>query len=191
MDLLEQYRPVELTPGEAAVILATTPSVLQAEFTALPEPLLRWRMGRDGWCALEVVGHLIEAEQRGFAGRLRQILAEPRPAFDGWDPTEIARCRRDGERDPQSILDEFASLRAESVALVSSLTFSDLDRGGDHPDVGYLTVRDLLHEWVQHDAAHLNQIRENVQHYVWPYMGNAQRFSRPEIAETVVPVEHR
>jgi hypothetical protein len=189
MDDPERSPPTALTIAQAAAVLGATPVVLLTEFAALPASLLRWRPEPHAWCVLDVVGHLTEAEQRGFAGRIRQILAEPRPAFHGWDPADVARARRDGERDPRSVLDEFACLRAESVALVESLFDGDLTRGGDHPDVGYLTVRDLLHEWVEHDAAHLNQMRENVQRYVWPHMGNARRFSQPEIEEIVVPAD--
>ena len=56
---------------------------------------------------------------------------------------------------------------------------ADLARGGRHPEVGRLTIGDLLHEWVHHDRNHLRQILVNVQAYVWPAMGNAQRFSQP------------
>jgi hypothetical protein len=38
-------------------------------------------------------------------------------------------------------------------------------------------VADLLHEWVHHDRNHLKQLLANVQAFVWPHMGNAQRFS--------------
>jgi hypothetical protein len=46
-----------------------------------------------------------------------------------------------------------------------------------HPDVGELRIVDLLHEWLHHDRAHLAQALANVQAYVWPYMGNARKFS--------------
>jgi len=45
--------------------------------------------------------------------------------------------------------------------------------------VGELTVADLLQEWVFHDRNHLKQILSNVQAYVWPHMGNAQKFTTP------------
>jgi hypothetical protein len=51
-----------------------------------------------------------------------------------------------------------------------------LTRAGTHPKVGRLTVGDLLHEWVHHDGNHLRQALANVQAYVFPQMGNAQRF---------------
>jgi hypothetical protein len=101
-----------------------------------------------------VLGHLIETEERGFAGRVRTLLAEDRPQFSGWDPDAVSRERRDAERDPAEVLGEFTRRRAASVALVETVTAADLSRGGDHPEVGFLTVSDLLHEWVFHDANH-------------------------------------
>jgi len=65
--------------------------------------------------------------------------------------------------------------------LVRSLRPEQIQRGGTHPEVGRLTVEDLLHEWVHHDGNHLRQALANVQAYVWPNMGNARRFSRPEM----------
>jgi hypothetical protein len=123
---------------------------------------------------------LIETEEWGFAGRIRAILAEERPRFSGWDPDAISRERRDAERDPAEVLGEFLRRRAASVALVETVTEADLGRGGDHPEVGFLTIGDLLHEWVHHDANHVRQMLANVQGYAWPWMGNARRFSAPD-----------
>src|SRR2546425_1017037 len=52
-----------------------------------------------------------------------------------------------------------------------------MPRGGLHPQVGRLTVDELLHELVHHDGNHLRQALGNVQAYVWPHMGNARRFT--------------
>jgi hypothetical protein len=38
-------------------------------------------------------------------------------------------------------------------------------------------VADLLQEWVHHDRNHVKQILANVQAFVWPHLGNAQKFS--------------
>lgn len=169
-----------LAPAQVAALLGTTQATLEATFAAWPAMLLAWRPGPAEWCALEVVGHLIETEERGFAGRIRIILTEERPRFSAWDPDAVARARRDAERDPATLLAEFTGRRAQSVALVATLTAADFDRGGDHPEVGFLTVRDLLHEWVHHDANHLRQILGNMQNYAWPAMGNARLFSAPD-----------
>lgn len=168
------------TPAEVARLLAGSLSASRATIEAMPPALLTWRPAPGEWCALEVVGHLSEAEERGFASRIRDILAEDRPRFAGWDPEAVALARRDHERDPAGLLAEFAERRLASIALVETLAVGDLGRGGDHPDVGFLTIRDLLHEWVHHDANHIRQILANIQAYTWPHMGNAQRFSADE-----------
>ena len=169
-----------LAPRQAAALLGTMPIFLRAEFEAAPGAFLRWRPAPEEWCVLEVVGHLIETEERGFAGRIRTILAEERPRFSTWDPSAVARERQDELRDPAQLLAEFAGRRTAGAALVERLTAADLVRGGDHPEVGFLTVNDLLHEWIHHDANHLRQMLANVQDYTWPSMGNARRFSAPD-----------
>jgi hypothetical protein len=73
------------------------------------------------------------------------------------------------------VIDGHAS-RQENDALLGSLQEADLLLGGEHPAVGFLTVGDLLHEWVHHDRNHIRQIFANIQGYVFPSMGDAQRF---------------
>jgi hypothetical protein len=75
---------------------------------------------------------------------------------------------------------EFGTLRDESLALVRSLGPAALARPGRHPQVGDVTVRDILHEWVHHDRDHLAQLTALTQRLVWPGMGNARRFSEPD-----------
>jgi hypothetical protein len=166
-----------LTPVEVAACLEAAMATLRAELGALPERVLEWHPAPREWCAKEVVGHLIEAERRGFAGRIRIILASDRPALQAWDQQEVARARRDCARPAATLLDELAALRRESAALVRALRAAELDRGGEHPKVGFLRVRDLLAEWVHHDRNHIRQALANVQTYVWPAMGNSQKFA--------------
>ena len=166
-----------LMPAEVAALLSATITALRAELVALPERVLTWHPGPDEWCVKEVLGHLIEAEHRGFAGRIRIILGADTPALEEWDPPAVARARGDCARPATALLDELASLRVESASLVGRLMAADLERAGRHPAVGLLRVRDLLQEWVHHDRNHVRQALANVQAYVWPAMGNAQKFS--------------
>ncbi|MBI3624897.1 MAG: DinB family protein [Candidatus Rokubacteria bacterium] len=155
-----------IVPSEAAGLLRVTPTALRAELAALPASLLSWHPAPGEWCAKEVVGHLIEAEQRGFAGRIRIILSGDSLQLASWDPDQVARDRRDCEREAGDLLNEFSKLRETSVTLVAGLKDGDLQRGGHHPKVGFLRVQDLLHEWVHHDRNHLKQIMANVQAFV-------------------------
>jgi hypothetical protein len=175
--MAETARP--LSPAEVAALLRATAASLRAALGALPEALASWRPAPGEWCVKEALGHLIEAERRGFAGRIAQILAEDEPRFVGWDQPAVARARGDCDRPLAALLDEFTAARAASATLVAGLTGDDLARGGHHPEVGYLRIDDLLHEWLHHDANHIRQMLANVQAAVWPHMGNAQRFSEP------------
>ncbi|HSE92765.1 MAG TPA: DinB family protein [Methylomirabilota bacterium] len=166
-----------LAVAEVAALLRAAGAALRAEAGALPERVLRHHPAPGEWCVKEVIGHLIEAERRGFAGRIRHILAADRPPLQAWDQDAVAHERRDCERAAGDLLAELATLRDDSVALVAGLQAADLSRGGQHPRVGFLTVGDLVQEWVHHDRNHLRQMLENVRDFVWPAMGAAQRFS--------------
>jgi hypothetical protein len=149
------------------------------ELRALPDDVLGWHPAPGEWCVKACVGHIIEADRHGFSGRIRTILETPGLAFPEWDQEAIARERNDCHRSAADLVAELAALRKDGVALVERLTASDLDAGGTHPRVGYLQVRDLLHEWLHHDRNHFRQMLTNVQAYVWPAMANARRFSQP------------
>lgn len=166
-----------LAPATVAKLLQSAVTTLRAELNALPGSVLGFHPAPGEWCVKEVIGHLIEAERRGFAGRIRIILGEDIPRLQTWDQNEVARARRDCERDMKLLLNELGQMRDDSAALIGGLRREDLERAGEHPKVGRLRVADLLQEWVHHDRNHLIQILANVQTYVWPHMGNAQRFS--------------
>ncbi len=169
--------PQPLSPAEVADLLAAAQLEIATEAHALPPWLATWHPADGEWCANEVLGHLIEAERRGFAGRIRQILASDEPRLLDWDPPQVARDRNDCARPVADVLTEFLELRSASIDLVRGLASNDLGRGGEHVHVGHLTVNDLLHEWVWHDRNHFKQLLANVQAAVWPNLGNSQRFA--------------
>jgi hypothetical protein len=169
--------PPKLRPAEIAPLLRATLATLRAEVAALPPSALSWHPAAGEWCVKEVLGHLIETERRGFAGRVRTILDSHEPRLDPWDQAAVAAARGDCARDARALLEELAALREDSVRLVENLRDADLARGGRHGTVGDLTVDDLLNEWVHHDRNHVRQILANVQAHVWPHMGNTRKFS--------------
>ncbi|HEX2469957.1 MAG TPA: DinB family protein [Candidatus Limnocylindrales bacterium] len=175
-----------LPPLQASTIadlLAATAVTVGAEVRAL-HAVAGWRPAPGEWSANECVGHLIEAERRGFAGRIRVILGGVQadgsfrsPTLETWDPPAVAAARHDDERAPADLADEFAALRRDSVDLVRSLTAEDLRRSGIHPEVGELRVDELIGEWVHHDRNHIRQLLAVTQSRVWDQMGNARTFS--------------
>jgi hypothetical protein len=174
---MTEGRPLE--PNQVADLLEASARIVVAELEALGAEG-GWRPEVGEWSANECVGHLIQAETRGFAGRIRHILAgEPdRPVtLVTWDPPAVARAREDHLKSGQELAATFAGLRVDGVALVRGLGPADLSRSGTHPDVGPLRVDELLGEWVHHDRNHIRQLLEVTQRRVWGQMGNARRFS--------------
>ena len=169
--------PAPLSAMTAATMLRGAAEAIAAEVRVLPAEIARWHPAPGEWCVNDVLGHLIEAERRGFAGRIRIILDAPTPALEGWDPAEVSRSRRDCEKPSDALLAEFLAMREDGARLVAGLTADGLAHIGRHPKVGDLSVRDVLQEWIYHDRNHLKQIVSNVQAWAWPHMGNTQKFT--------------
>jgi DinB family protein len=164
----------ELSIEQVAAYLESTCALIEAELNALGDDS-SWHFDRNEWCANQVVGHLIEAEKRGFAGRIREILSG-QPRTSSWDQVAVSKERDDCARLGQSLWMEFMGVRSDSIKLVGSLGAGDLAKGIAHPKVGELCVRDLLHEWIHHDRNHTRQLLAIAQERAWPHMGNAQKF---------------
>src|SRR5215831_9328265 len=167
-----------LEPREVASLLAAMRSTIVAEMRALPDDVLAWHPAPGEWCAKECLGHLMEAERRGFNGRIRTILSHDSGAAElrlpGWDQQAVARERNDCASRAADLLAEFEAIRSDSISLVQGLAAADLQPGGTHEKVGYVRVNDLIHEWLHHDRNHYRQLQANVQAFVWPTMGNCQ-----------------
>lgn len=176
--------PGPLPPARIADLLESSVTTVVAEIRALGSDA-GWRPAPGEWSANECVGHLIEAERRGFAGRIKRILAADRPDIpadlEAWDPPAVAEARRDHLRDGAELAAAFEALRADGVRLVRGLGPDHIDRVGIHPDVGPLRVDEVLGEWVHHDRVHIRQLLEVTQTRVWAQMGNARRFSLEDL----------
>jgi DinB family protein len=165
------------SPAAVARLLAATADELRNEVEALPDEVRGWHPAPGEWCVNEVLGHLVEAEGRGFAGRIQIILDHENPRLETWDQVAVTRDRADCGRPGDQALAELLAARVISVELVEGLSEESLERGGEHVSVGPVTVRELLQEWVHHDRNHVKQILSNVQAYAWAAMGNTRKFS--------------
>jgi len=144
---------------EGIAILSRTPSTLDALLRGLPDGWIAANEGGVTWSPFDVVGHLIHGERTDWMPRVKIILehGESR-AFDTFD--RLAQMAESQGRTLASLLDEFATLREANVRELGSLqlTDADLDRRGRHPQLGVVTIRQLLATWVAHDLDHVMQI---------------------------------
>jgi hypothetical protein len=144
---------------EAVAILARTPATLDALLRGLPDGWIVAHEGGETWSPFDVIGHLIQGERTDWVPRAKIILehGEAR-AFDKFD--RFAQVTVSQGRTLASLLDELAALRRENLGELAALrlTDADLDRRGRHPELGVVTLRQLLATWVAHDLDHVVQI---------------------------------
>lgn len=140
-------------------MLARTPATIDALLRTLPEGWSTVHEGGESWSPFDVVGHLVRGERVDWMGRVRTLLthgeSQPFPTVD-----RQAQFKETEGRTLVSLLEEFASLRRQSLHDLAAfgLTEADLDRRGNHPVLGTVTLRQLLSTWVAHDLDHLVQI---------------------------------
>jgi uncharacterized damage-inducible protein DinB len=142
---------------DAIPILERTPRVLSALLDELPTGWIDARESPDAWSPGEIVGHLIHGERTDWIPRARIILKQE--SYRRFEPFDrFAELKT--ERPVRERLEEFESLRAGNVATLRgwNLKEKDLDLTGEHPELGTVTLRQLLATWVVHDVSHVAQI---------------------------------
>lgn len=150
---------IELRMTDVVENLRRTPATLDAWLRGRPEPWLRRREGPDSWSPHEVIGHLVHGERTDWLPRLRQMLeGRGDVPFEPFD--RFAMLRESRDRTTEELLGDFATLRAENLAEIEEMDLGPdaLEMSGTHPDLGAVTVRQLLATWVAHDLTHIAQI---------------------------------
>ncbi len=144
---------------EALPVLSRTPAVLRSLLGDLPESWTRATEGPDTWSPFDIVGHLIHGERTDWIPRAEILLAHGESRlftpFDRFAQFEASRGKT-----LHDLLDTFAELRAANLTRLESFSLStgDLGRRGRHPELGPVTLGELLATWVAHDLSHIAQI---------------------------------
>lgn len=144
--------------SEAVAVLERTPASLSALLAGLPERWVRATEGDGTWSPYDVVGHLIHGERTDWIPRARHIIAGETRPFDTFDRT--AQFAESRSQSLGELLTTFAEVRRENIATLAAmnLTSADMRRTGQHPELGEVTLGQLLATWVVHDLDHVGQI---------------------------------
>ena len=145
--------------AEGIAVLERTPAALRALLAGHGDEWLRCNEGAETWGAFDVVGHLIDGEETDWIPRARIILGnQANRTFVPFD--RFRHLERNRGRSIDELLDEFATLRAKNLATLSGWKLSEdqLALTGQHPELGEVTLRQLLATWVAHDLGHIAQI---------------------------------
>jgi hypothetical protein len=150
---------VDFQIEHAVTILSRTPATLNALLRDLPEPWLARNEGPETWSPYDVIGHLIHGEETDWIPRAKIILehGETR-AFEPFD--RVAMFEESKGKSIGQLLDTFARLRAENLRDLKALNLTAdlLAKRGRHPELGLVTLSQLLSTWVVHDLGHVRQI---------------------------------
>lgn len=149
---------LKFDPVEGLAVLERTPSVLRAMLAGLPEAWTTPNEGGDSWSPFDVVGHLIDGEETDWIARTRIVLAQDGRTFTPFD--RFRHLARNRGRALASLLDEFEGLRRANLAVLRGLAIGprELALTSRHPELGAVTLRQLLATWVAHDLGHIAQI---------------------------------
>jgi hypothetical protein len=142
------------------VVLARTPAVLRAWLPGLEEARLRRAEGPGTYSAVDVVGHLVHGEETDWVVRIEHLM-------QNGEEVPFVPFERDGMRtrtadwSPEALVERFERLRGENLGRVRGMGLTEKDlarRRGRHPELGVVTLGQLLATWEVHDLAHLGQI---------------------------------
>lgn len=165
MDAAAPLRFQVMKLPEAVGVLRRTPGVVAGMLSALPD---EWATDSDGpgsWSAFDIVAHLIEGERTDWIPRTRIILEHgPAQPFEPFDRTNVP----DAPSTMTERLREFVRLRDANLTTLDQLAIdeADMQRRGMHPELGEVTLGQLIATWAAHDLSHIAQIAETLaRHY--------------------------
>lgn len=115
------------------------------------------RPAPEAWSATEILCHLRDIEDF-YMGRMRLMLVNDHPTLVVLDPDRWARERQYQRNDAQEALATFRAARAETLGFLCRLTPDEWDRTANHPLLGVITVRRIVHSMAKHDQVHLAQL---------------------------------
>ena len=171
--------------ASAREVLARTPGTLRALLSDLSQGWTEGATREGSWRAFDILGHLIQGEEEDWIPRTRLILehGEDQP-FVSFDRSGFERAT--SGKTLEQLLDDFEAKRARNLATLDRMKIDEsmLDRTGMHPELGSVTLRQMLATWTAHDLSHIGQVADSMARRYRDDVGPWRRFlpvlDRPE-----------
>jgi hypothetical protein len=142
--------------------LAAAPGALRRAVEGLTDARLDTPYRPGGWTVRQVVHHLPDSHLNAYC-RIKLALTEEAPTVKTYDEKRWAELADARSADPEASLALLDALHRRWVALLEALAPADFARPLRHPEIGDLTVDDLvsLYAWHgRHHVAHVAALRE-------------------------------
>ena len=158
-------------------LLEKTPPILEMLLRDVPSEVLQWKPAAERWSIAEVLAHMVVIEQL-YGERARRIVMEDVPVLTKY----VAPSAEEVSRKPAGeYLEKFAAMRRAHIFFFHTVPAAAAPRTGRHPEMGLVTVSEMLHELANHDLGHLRQIAEIYRACAfYPHAGPFQRYSQPK-----------
>lgn len=154
---------IALAQGNSAkeVVTNHASDILQF-YTSLPAEKKDHAYADGKWTIIELLQHVIDAE-RVFTYRAMRFARKDTTPLPGFDENEYTPASNAGERDFDSLKEEFTALRKATDIFVSTLSEEQLQRGGTSSNK-YITANALVFIIYGHLLHHINIIKDKYLH---------------------------
>jgi hypothetical protein len=162
--------------------LAATPDIFHALLTGISEEQAALKPQPDRFSIAELLEHLSHIEAHYFRLNADRILSAENHEIEPYDQNAYYAQGAYSDRDVEESLAHWEEQREDNIEFLRGLEPGQLSRTGRHPELGQITLGNLLNEWALHDLGHVRQLAELVRAQLYyPEIGpfKAQYVVRP------------
>ena len=146
-------------------ILSQTPLTVKSLLGNLSDDWIKNAENAENWSPFDIVGHLIHGEETDWIPRAEVILGQgENTTFEPFD--RFAQFEQSKGKTLNELIAAFAALRTKNLETLRemNLTEEKLKLKGIHPELGEVTIGELLATWAVHDLNHIKQIVTGLAH---------------------------
>jgi hypothetical protein len=159
--------------------LQATPEILRLLMEGVSEEETRWKAGPDRFSIGEALEHLSHAEGHNFRTRVERMMKEEDPELELYDQDAHFASGQYSGREAEDSFDHFEEQRELNLEYLRGLPDTAAGRTGRHPELGSITIGQMLNYWAFHDLGHIRQVAEIVRALRYhPDLGPFQRYAR-------------
>jgi uncharacterized damage-inducible protein DinB len=137
--------------------IANLPSKLREVLQDLKNDQLNTPYREGGWTVRQLVHHLVDSHINGYI-RMKLLLTEDQPVLKTYDQDEWAKLTDATQMPIEHSLIILDGLHSRWENLLINVSEVDWLKTALHPEIGRVSLNDLLNTYAEHCANHVQQI---------------------------------
>lgn len=133
------------------------PAAVETAVKDLTDAQLNTPYREGGWTVGQVVHHLADSHLNGFL-RMKLMLTEVGPVLKPYDQDAWAKLPDTAAMPVESSMLILKGLHERWFALLENLPEPSWSRSAFHPEIGVVTLADLLADYARHGEQHVEQV---------------------------------